>query len=72
MALVNYEEPICREVVEQRPWARAWLTTREVARIILNAGAVTHLAHHLQVKGGALPQPCRLEDLPGGLKLAAA
>ena len=72
MALVNHEEPIRGEVVEQRPRARPWLTTREVARIILNAGAVADLAHHLQVEGGALPQPCRLEDLPRGLKFTAA
>ena len=72
MTLVNYEEPICGEVVEQRPRARSGLTTREVARIILNARAVADLAHHLQVKGGALPQPCRLEDLPRGLKFTAA
>ena len=52
--------------------ARAGLAAREVAGVVLNPRAVPHLAHHLEVKGGSLPETRRLENLPGGLQLPAA
>ena len=72
VALIDHQKPISREVVEQCPWTRPWLTAREVAGVVLNPRAVPHLAHHLKVKGGSLSETRRLENLPGGLQLPAA
>ena len=72
VALINHQKPISREVVEQCPWARPWLTAREVAGVVLNPRAVPHLAHHLEVKSGSLSETRRLENLPSGLQLPAA
>ena len=63
MALVHDEQPVRGKVVEQRPRARAGFAAREVARVVLDAGAVAELAHHLEVESGPLPES-------GGLKLA--
>ena len=72
MALINHQKPISWEVVEQCPRARPWLAAREVAGVVLNPRAVPNLAHHLEVKGGSLPETRRLENLPSGLQLPAA
>ena len=72
MRLVDDEQPVGREVVEQRPRPRARLAPREVARVVLDARAEPELAHHLQVERGALAQPLGLERPALGLELADA
>ena len=64
VTLIDHKEPIGWEIVEQRPWPGARLAAREVAGIVLDPGAEANLAHHLQVKGGALAQTSRFKDLP--------
>ncbi len=59
--LVDDQQPVRREVVEQRPRPRARLAPGQVARVVLDAGAVAELAHHLEVEGGALAEPGALE-----------
>ena len=49
MALVDHHQVIFGEVVEQAEGAAALRTTVEVARIVLDARAVTQLLDHLQV-----------------------
>ena len=43
-----------------------------MARVVLDAGAVAELAHHLEVERGALPEPGALEGPALGLELADA
>ena len=61
MRLVDDEQPVGREVVEQRPRPGPGLAPGEVARVVLDARAVAELAQHLQVERRALAQPGRLE-----------
>ena len=66
--LVDDEQPVRREVVEQRPRPAARLATRQVARVVLDAGAVAELAHHLEVERRALAEPGALEGSTLGLE----
>ncbi len=66
--LVDDEQPVGREVVEQRPRPAARLATRQVARVVLDAGAVAELAHHLEVERRALTEPGALQDSTLGLE----
>ena len=68
--LVDDEQPVRREVVEQRPRPAARLAAREVARVVLDAGAVAELAHHLEVERRALAEPGALEGATLGLETA--
>ena len=68
--LVDDEQPVGREVVEQGPRPRARLAPGEVARVVLDAGAVAELAQHLEVERRALAQPGRLERPALRLELA--
>ena len=70
--LVDDEQPVRREVVEQRPRPRARLAARQVARVVLDAGAVAELAHHLEVERRPLAEPGALEGAALGLELADA
>jgi len=56
VALVDDEQPVGREVVEQRPGPRPRRAAGEVARVVLDARAEAQLAHHLQVEGRALAE----------------
>src|SRR3954453_19488182 len=71
MAFVDDEERVRWEVVEQRRRRLAWLTARQVPRVILNPVAVTNLLNHLEVEHRPLMQTMRFEDLPLGFKLRA-
>ena len=68
--LVDDEQPVRREVVEQRPRPRAGLAPRQVARVVLDAGAVAELAHHLEVERRPLAEPRGLERPALGFELA--
>ena len=72
MRLVDHQEPVRREVVEQRPRPRTGLAPGQVARVVLDAGAVAELTHHLEVERGPLPKACALEHPALGLELADA
>ncbi len=50
VALVDDEQPVRREVVEQGPRPAPGLAPGEVARVVLDTGAVAELAHHLEVE----------------------
>ena len=56
MALVDDGQEVFGQVVEQAVGTRSRLTAVEVARIVLDARAVAHLANHLQVVGHTLIQ----------------
>jgi len=45
---------------------------REIARIILDAGAAAGRLHHLEVEHGALLQPLRLQQAAAGIELIEA
>src|SRR5215218_3647771 len=61
-----------REVVEERVRRRARRTSVEMPRIVLDAGAVAELAHHLQVVLRALPEAVGFEDLALLIQLGGA
>ena len=62
LSSITHQE-VVREVVEQRVRRLARGTPVQEARVVLDAGAEPDLAHHLEVVGGAHPQPLRLEQL---------
>ncbi len=70
--LVDHEQPVLREVVEQRRRRLAGLPPREVAGVVLDAVAVAELGEHVEVEHGALRQALRLEQLAGGGQLLGA
>ena len=57
-------DEVIREVVHQRERRLARLAAVEIARVVLDAGAVADLAQHFDVVVGALLQPLRLEQAP--------
>ena len=67
--LVDDEQPVRREVVEQRPRPAAGLALAQVARVVLDARAVAELAQHLEVERRPLAEPRRLERPALGLHL---
>ena len=70
--LVDHQQEILWEKIDQRARARAGRAGVEVARIILDAGAETHLKHHLEVVRGAHPDALGLEQPPVFLQLSDA
>ena len=69
MALVDHQQRVLGEVLEQG-WRRlAGLSAREIARIVLDAGAGARRFHHLDVEDRALFQPLGLEQPPGAVEL---
>ena len=68
MAFVNDQQEIRREVIHQGPRWGARRTLVEVPRVVLDPGAVSDLAQHLEVVVGALFKPLALEQLVLTLK----
>ena len=66
MALVDHEQRVARQVVEQAGRRLAGLAARQVARVVLDAGAVAELGDHLEVEQRALLEPLRLDQLVRG------
>ena len=60
VAFIDYSEEIIGEVVEKTEWAHTRLAAVEVARVVLNARAVTHFTNHFNVVGNALTQSISL------------
>ncbi len=69
MALVREHQRVVRHVFEQRRRRLARLAAGEIARVVLDAGAAAGRLHHLEVVDGALLQPLRLQEPPGGVQL---
>ena len=69
VALVNEHEEVGREEVEETVGPLAGLTSVEIARVVLDAGAVAQFLYHLQVVLHALLDACRLEVLADGLEV---
>jgi hypothetical protein len=63
MRFVHHEQEVRREVVHQRPRGRPGRPLLQVARVVLDPGAVANLADHLQVVLCALLKPLRLQQL---------
>ncbi len=64
MALVDDQQRVVRQVFEQRRRRLARRAARQVARIVLDAGAVAGRLQHLQIEAGALLQPLGFQQLP--------
>ncbi len=65
MALVDDQQRIARQIVEQARRRLAGLAAGQIARIVLDAGAVAHLVHHLHVEHRALFEALRFHQLVG-------
>ena len=63
MRLIHHEQKILGEIIHQRKRRFACLTPCQMARIILDAGAIAHLLHHLQIIIRALLQALCLQQL---------
>ena len=70
--LIDHKQKIFREKVDQRTWARTGRAGIKVARIILDAGAKTHLKHHLEVVLSAHPNALGFQQFPFFLQLSDA
>ncbi len=65
MRFVDNHQRVRGDVVEQR-WRRLTdIAPRQVARVVLDAGAITELPDHLDVVTGALLEALRLDQLVG-------
>ena len=57
MALIQKHQRVARQIVHQRGRRVTRRGTRQVARVVFNALAVTHFLQHLQVKPRTLFEP---------------
>ena len=69
VTLVDDQHRVARQVIEQAGRRLARCPPRQVARVVLDARAVTHLGHHLDIEQGALFQALRLYKLVPGAEL---
>ena len=63
VAFVDHQQGVFRQVVEQAGRRLARRPTRQIPRVVLDAGAIAHFVHHFQIEHGALLQPLRLHEL---------
>ena len=63
VGLVHHQQPVLGEVIDQAFRRGPRLPASEMARIVLDAVAVTDLLEHLEVVGGALLQALGLQQL---------
>ena len=63
MALVHHQEEILREKIDQAEGTLAGLPPGEVAGVVLDAAAESHLLQHLEVVVGPHPDALGLEEL---------
>ena len=71
VALVDDQQGIGGKIIEQRRRRLARRPPGEVARVVLDAGAISDLVHHLQVVERALLQALRLEQLARATRSSA-
>ena len=72
MGLVDEDDEVVGEVVDQRVRRAARRAAVEDPRVVLDPRGEAELLQHLDVVGGALAQPVRLELLALGLELGGA
>ena len=72
VALVDEQNKVLWEKVEQRVRRLTGAAPVKIARIVLDAAAIAHLADHLDVVAHSLSEPLRLEQLALRLKLLDA
>ncbi len=72
VGLVDEDDEVVGEVVDQRVRRAALGAAVENARVVLDPGGEADLFQHLDVIGGALAQPVRLQLLALGLQLCGA
>ena len=66
VALVGEDDGVVGDVLEEGGGRLAGLPPGQVARVVLDAGAGAGRLEHLEVEGGALLEPLRLEELALG------
>uniref|UniRef100_UPI00356AC33D hypothetical protein n=1 Tax=Azospirillum argentinense TaxID=2970906 RepID=UPI00356AC33D len=69
MAFITISQRVARQILEQRRRRLAGGAARSGSGIVLDAGAGASGRHHLDVEGGALLQPLRLQQLALGVEL---
>ena len=63
VTFIDDEQIVLREIVKQRKWGFAWLAIINMHGVVLDAIAISHFLHHLEVITGSHPQPLRLQQL---------
>ncbi len=69
MRFVHDDEKILGEIIEEARRPLAGFASRQMTRVVLNAGACADLEHHFDVEVGSRLETLRLEKLAGGLQL---
>ena len=64
MGLIDHDEEVLGEVIEECIRRVPRVSVCKVTRVVLDAGAVAHLLHHLKVVVRTLLETLRLEQLP--------
>ena len=72
VAFVDEHQRVVGQVFEQGRRRLAGLASREIARVVLDAGAGAGRLHHLHVEHGALLQALRLQQAAGVVQLLQA
>ena len=72
VGLVDHDEEVLGEIIEECIWRIPCVPVRKVARVVLNAGAVAHLLHHLEVVVRTLFEPLRFEEFARALEFIQA
>ena len=62
VALIDYRHKVLREIIQQAEWAHTRLASIKISGVILDAGAVAYLLHHLHIVSHALLQPLGLKE----------
>ena len=63
VALVHDEERVLGQILEKRRRRLAGAASGQVARVVFDAGAGAGRLDHLEIEGGALLEPLRLQEL---------
>ena len=69
MRFVDEDERVTRHVFEEGRRRLARLAAGQITRIVLDPGAAAGRLYHLEIIGGALLKPLRLEQFPFRVEL---
>ena len=63
VGFVDHQQGVVGQIIEQGRWRLAGLAPGQVARVVLDPGAITQLLHHFDIKLSALLQALGLHQL---------
>ncbi len=72
MRFVDDKEKVFRKIIEQARWSGSRRSTRNMARVVFDAGAISDFPHHLQIKACALFEALCFHQLVQSAKFGQA